>query len=330
MERIYIGTYWSEESRGVYRFLFDGKSGTMTEPVLYYEAKNAKWISLLGKSLSIPIERDGEAGTCFLVQEEEGAAAKGEFLTEKDTPCYILQEEDLVFTANYHEGTVLIYRLEEGRPKLIKRIENGDGAGCHQIMLHGSYLMVPCLTQDRVRLFDRDHGFEPAGEITFPQGTGPRHGVFNKAHTRLYLVSEWSSRLFIFQVRGPEFKLIQSMSVLPHDGDKDCHGGAPAPAAIRLTKDEQFLYLSVRGLNLIAVLDVSGETAVLLEHVSSGGDHPRDFILSKEERFLIVTNRFEGGIVSIERDTKSGLLGEIQGRIKMPEGVALVSEPGYE
>lgn len=330
MERIYIGTYWSKESKGVYRFLFDGESGAMTEPELYCEARNAKWISLQGKSLSIPIEEEGEAGTCFLEQKEEEAEVRGKILTEKDTPCHILQEGDLVFTANYHEGTVLIYRMKAGKPELMKRIENGKGAGCHQIMLHGSWLLVPCLVQDRVRLFDREHGFEPAGEITFPEGTGPRHGVFNKAHTRLYLVSEWSSQLFIYQVRGMEFKLIQSLSVLPGEEDRDRQKSTPAPAAIRLTKDERFLYLSIRGLNLIAVLDVSGEEAVLLEHVSSGGDHPRDFILSRDEHFLIVANRFEGGIVSIERDTKLGLLGEIRGRIRMPEGVALVSEPGYE
>ena len=41
----YIGTYHSEESRGVYHFTFNEKNGQMTEPELFYETENAKWVT---------------------------------------------------------------------------------------------------------------------------------------------------------------------------------------------------------------------------------------------------------------------------------------------
>ena len=44
----YIGTYYSEKSRGIYHFSFDPESGRMTEPELFYEAPNAKWVSAEG------------------------------------------------------------------------------------------------------------------------------------------------------------------------------------------------------------------------------------------------------------------------------------------
>lgn len=315
----YIGTYHSEKSRGIYHFSFHPDTGRMTEPELFYEARNAKWVSLNDRMMIFPVEKDGRAGTCFLELGDEGVRHAAEILEERQTPCYILQEGDMVYTANYHEGTVMVYRLQDGEPSLVKRIENGTGAGCHQILLHETMLMVPCLTQDRIRLFDISREFAPAGEILFPGGSGPRHGVFNREHTTLYVVSELSNELFVFHVKGSEFRLVQSLSVLPEGEVK----GA-ASAAIRLTADENYIYISVRGLNQLAVLHVGSHPVSVIQHVSSGGDHPRDFVLSGDERFLLAANRLEGGIVCMERDEATGLLGAVRQHVAMPEAVSLV------
>lgn len=317
----YIGTYYSEESKGIYHFTFDSENGSLTEPELYYEAHNAKWVCLNGSSMAFPIEKQGKAGTCFLELKEGQVSHAAEILEEKQTPCYILWQDDYVYTANYHEGNVMVYHLEKGVPSLVKRIENGEKAGCHQILLHESYLFVPCLEQNRIRLFDTEHDYTPAGEITFPAGSGPRHGIFNRRHTMFYVVSEWSSELFVFRVHGSEFTLMQTVSVLP-ERERENNGNAAA-AAIRMTKDERFLYVSVRGIDTLAVFDISGSGAAVIQHVSCGGVHPRDFILSRDERFLLVANRFEGGIVSMERDAESGLLKIPLHSVPMPEGVSL-------
>ncbi|MCC8025784.1 MAG: lactonase family protein [Clostridium sp.] len=319
----YIGTYFSGQSRGIYHFTFDPDSGAMTEPELFYEAKNAKWVSLKGNSMVFPIERPEGAGACFLEIKDGTVIREAEILEERQTPCYILQDGNEVYTANYHEGTVMVYHLDEGKPSLLKRIENGEGAGCHQILLHERWLLVPCLEQNRVRLFDRAHGYGPAGEIVFPEGTGPRHGVFNRDHSRFYMVSEWSNELFMFGVRGNAFTLMQTLSVLPEDRRED--KGLSA-AAIRLTGDERFLYISVRGADILSVFDVGKDRVSAIQHVTCGGAHPRDFILSGNEKFLLVANRFEGGIVIIERNVDDGMLkGPVHGA-DMPQGVALALE----
>ncbi len=318
---IYIGTYDSEESRGVFNTAFYAESGRLTEPELFYEAPNPKWGSVDKSSMALPVVRQGRAGTCFLELRDGAVVREEEILEEMQTPCYILLKDGYVYTANYHEGNVMVYHLENGKHSLVKRIENGARAGCHQILLHGDDLMVPCLEQDRIRLFDRMHGFEPVGEIRFPDGSGPRHGVFNREHTRFYVVSEWSNELFIYAVKGREFVLVTSMSVLPKDAEEKTKKAASA--AIRLTEDQRFLYISVRGADLVAVFEIRGDGAGLIQHVSCGGVHPRDMVLSANERFLLVANRFEGGIVSMDRDPGSGLLGSVRHRISMPEGVSL-------
>lgn len=319
----YIGTYYSESSKGIYRFSFDSVNGRVSEPELFYEAPNAKWISLNGRSMVFPIEKQGRAGVCFLTLDNDGKVIRSsEILEEKHTPCYILQHDNLVYTANYHEGNVMVYSLEESFPLLVKRIENGEGAGCHQILLHDTFLMVPCLEQNRIRLFDMNQGFNTAGQIIFPVGSGPRHAVFNNTHTKLYTVSERSNELFVFQVNGQEFVLTQTVCVLPdNDGGSDSQAAA---AAVRLSKDGRFLYVSVRGTNNLTVFDVSGDEAVVVQYISSGGVHPRDFILSEDERYLLVVNRFEGGIVSFKREKDNGTLIDTGYSTCMQEGVSLV------
>lgn len=323
----YIGTYYSEESCGVYCFNFNEETGEISKPELFYELQSAKWVSLYEELLVAPVEKNGRAGICLIRLGNDGVKSAYEILEEGQTPCYILQDEDYIYTANYHEGTVMVYCIEGGKPPhVVKRIENGTKAGCHQILLHDQYMLVPCLEQNRIRIFDRTQGFSETGEILFPDGSGPRHGVFNQAHTRLYVVSEWSNELFVFEVQGRDFKLIQTMTTLPKDEKGKNVSGEAAAAAIRLTGDERFLYISLRGQDLLSVLDVSGDKAVMLQHVSCGGNHPRDFILSGDERFIIVVNRFGGGIVSLARDVHSGLIGGICGRAEIPEAVSVVLE----
>lgn len=318
----YIGTYASEDSRGVYHFRWNEQTGEMTEPELFYEAPNAKWVSFYGDMMAFPIEKEERAGTCFLEIKNGIITQEHVILEEKQTPCYILQEGDFIYTANYHEGTVIVYRVEGGKPAIIKRIENGEKAGCHQILLHGPDLLVPCLIQNKIRFFDRDHGYEPSGELEFPEGTGPRHGIFNREHTRFYVVSEWSNELFVYEVLGREFQLQETVSVLPEEDQGQTRDAASA--AIRLTKDEKFLYISVREMDLLTVLDVSGEHVKAVQHVSCRGVHPRDMILSGNENYVLAVNRFEGGIVSIQRDEKSGRLGEIKHQVNMPQGVSIL------
>ena len=332
---VYIGTYNSDNSKGLYHFTVSQDTGIMSQPELFYEAPNAKWISLQRDSMAFPIEKQGKAGTCFLTLKEKEIDHVEEFLEEKQTPCYILQDGSSVYTANYHEGNVMVYHLEKGVPSLIKRIENGDRAGCHQIILHEPYILVPCLEQNKIRLFDKENGYIPAGEILFPKGSGPRHGVFNRAHTKLYVVSELSNELFIFNVNKNQFTLEQTLSVLPeasHLASADrvskkeresVKKAEPAAAAIRLTSDEKFLYISIRGLDILAVINVQGEKAAVIQHGSCGGVHPRDFILSPDENFLLAANRFAGGIVSIGMDRTSGLLKGLLDSVPMPEGVSL-------
>lgn len=310
----YAGTYQSPESLGVYSFTLDTGSGALEGPALYQESPDAKYLSLWNGWLAAPVAREAGAGVLLLDTGNPGGAAR-EALGEAVTSCHVEQDESRVYAANFHEGCVSVY--EKPGLNLIRRVEIAPKAGCHQVLFHGDFLLAPCLELDEIRLFRRDT-LEPAGAIPFPAGSGPRHGVFNKAHSRLFVAGQRSHSVFCFRAAGADFMLEAEASALPGPGRP-----ADETAAIRLSPEEDYLYVSTRGPDLITVFRVREHGLETVQHAGSGGKHPRDFILTGDGRFLLAANRFGGGIVCFRRDSSTGRLMEVCGRIPLAQAVAL-------
>lgn len=350
--RGYLGTYASSRSRGIYTFTLDRETGWLSVPELYCEVPDCKYLSLWNGALAAPVKREAGAGICLIdTSGEEGSVqivqgntninknqnSAWELLTESAPSCYVTQDDSFVYTANYHEGTVLIYQKSGGRRteetrqlearklKLVKTVENGRGAGCHQVLLHERYLLVPCLLQDRVRLFDREQGFAPAGELIFPKGTGPRHGCFDREHKRFFLVSERSNQVFTYRVTGKPgaeaFQLCECFEILnePWEG-----GETPATAAVRLSPDERYLYVSTRFADVLTVYQVEGTFLSMVQQTGSGGAGPRDVILTKDGRYLLAANRTEGGLVCFGLNPEDGCIENVCCRVPAVEAVSIV------
>jgi 6-phosphogluconolactonase (cycloisomerase 2 family) len=43
-----------------------------------------------------------------------------------------------------------------------------------------------CLLRDQILIYDRTQNWQQVGTLDFPQGTGPRHGIFTRT-VKLYL-----------------------------------------------------------------------------------------------------------------------------------------------
>ena len=207
----------------------------------------------------------------------------------------------------------VLQKTENGL-KLVQNVHIRQGAGCHQVMLWNDVILVPCLFLDRVMLFDRE--LNRTGSIDFNAGTGPRHGVFSKDGKTLYLVSELSNELFV--IESGTWKILSSISVLENNekNQRDT-------AAVRLSEDERFLYVSTRTKDIISVIDLTGETPRLIQTVSCGGRHPRDFILL--DGYLLSANRFSNTVVSFEIN-EDGTVGKQVSSIHVPEAVSLIAK----
>ena len=144
--------------------------------------------------------------------------------------------------------------------------------------------------------------------------------AFNHNNPIAYLLGELSSQVSIlnYDAATGQFKLIATLPTIPEDYTD--HNGA---AAIRLSSDQRFLYVSNRGHNSITVFAVSpdGRNLSELQQISTAGDFPRDFNFDLTEHFILVVNQNSSNGTLYSRDAKTGLLTEIQRDIPTPEAV---------
>ena len=85
-----------------------------------------------------------------------------------------------------------------------------------------------------------------------------------------------------------EFSEIERHATIPENFE-----GATKLAAVRLSHDQKFLYISNRGHDSIAIFKLgdNGSTISLVDIVASGGAFPRDFNISESDDFLVCAHQ---------------------------------------
>ena len=96
-------------------------------------------------------------------------------------------------------------------------------------------------------------------------------------------------------------------------------------AAIRISSDGKFLYGSNRGHNSIATYSICSSTCnlTLVDFYSSYGDGPRDFNLTPNEDFILISNQLTNNLTVYKRDMLNGSLKLIQKDVKVPSPVCI-------
>lgn len=314
----YIGTYTTGRSQGIYRFTFDPDTGTLSEPVLFAAVRNPKCVARKGSILASAIELEGRAGVALWDARHPCTPPFSMCCPEKQTPCHLRFSGSSLLAANYHEGLFTVYRTDSHNLSCATQIACGKKAGCHQSLGRRGFILIPCLEQDQVRIFDRK--FSPRGVILFPAGSGPRHGIFHPKDRTLWMVTERSHELYHFNYADTRYQLLQQVSILPKDHPEYA---ASTTAAIRLSPDGRFLYTSTRGADIMSVFALDADGAHLIQQAPCGGKHPRDFILSDDGRYVLVLCRDSDNLFSFPRDAETGKLGEIVSHIHVPEGSSI-------
>ena len=115
-------------------------------------------------------------------------------------------------------------------------------------------LLVPCLKEDRVRLFD----FNSAGRLNphYTQmalntaaGAGPRHMQFHPHYAVVYCVNELHGSVDVYQITaGGSYCRAQTLDALPAD-----FIGARWAADIHVTPDGRYLYISERTNSILSI-----------------------------------------------------------------------------
>lgn len=337
-EYIYAGTFEGDLSEGLYVFEFNREDyslrliQTVTDrqgPNFQAIHPNKQFLYSVGDDPFYDLEQSGTLSAYQINRENGMLELINEQSVQGRNTAHVSVDPlgEFVFVSNYTEGNVVMFRiLENGGISEAVDSRQHEGSSVnenrqnrphvHQAVpsADGQFLYVSDLGIDKIMIYEIDREAEqlvPASDPWFESepGSGPRHMVLHPNGKFAYSNEELSVTLAALSVDEETGALsqIQRLSMLPEGVERD---DSMSGADIHVSPDGRFLYASVRGENLLAVYEIDQDNGelTLVEHVSTEGDHPRNFMVDEKGEFAIVANRDSDHIVVFDRDTESGEL----------------------
>ena len=331
---LYVGTYTSGKSEGIYRYKVLPESGklnrsnsfksvnpsflTFDESMTYLYAVNE--VGDYGGKASGAVSAfaiDRSTGSLTLLNQEATLGAD---------PCYVTVDSKRknLLVANYTGGSVTVLPIRpDGSLGAATDVKQHEGSGpkeqqkgphAHCIILDRAekYALVADLGADKIFIYryDAARGKLTPNKQAFVQlqpGAGPRHLTFHPTEKYLYAISELDSTLTSFKYDDDdgELKHIETVSTLPSD-----FRGTSYCADVHIHPSGKFLYGSNRGHNSIVVFQVDRGNGKLklVEHVWTQGDWPRNFVIDLYGRSLFVANQRSDNVVTFSIDRETGRL----------------------
>lgn len=357
--RLYVGTYTSAASKGIYTLEMDVATGRLGPAKLAAETANPSFLALHpnGKFMYAVGElgdfqgRKSGAVSAFAITPQNGDL---KLLNQQPSggygPCHVVIHPDSqhVLVANYSSGSaaVLPIRLDGqlGEPTAVVQHEGTgpdpqrqQGPHAHAVQLDqaGRFAFVADLGLDKILVyrFGRDTGTitpnEPPAAKLAP-GAGPRHLAFHPNGRLAYVINELDSTVtaFAYHAESGTLQNLHSLSTLPT--------GFAEPnttAEIRVHPTGRFLYGSNRGHDSIAAFTVEPQTGRLtaIGHQSSGGRTPRNFNIDPTGRWLVAANQASDTLVVLKIDPATGSLSPtgIIANVPTPVCIAFAAPPTH-
>ncbi len=326
----YVGTYTNGEGKGIHIYDMDVEKGTLTERKTI-DVNNASYLvkSNNGKYL-YSIEDEGvkafrilEDGDLEVINEKPIGGMRG---------CYLSTDEKdkFLFVAGYHDGKVTVLRLKsDGAIGEITDEVFHKGIGgiaersfrphvnCVRLTPDQKYLCAVDLGVDHVKIYDFNHR---NGQIKLLDllrcelDSGPRHMLFSSDGKFAYVICQMKNIIDVYAYKsgskGPKFEKVQTMSTL--EGlDVEANGlyNNNAASALKLSRDEKYLYCSNAGKNTIAIFERNTENGELslFCNLPISGDYPKDIDVFPDCRHIMSLNHESGDLTlfAVNEETRA-------------------------
>jgi 6-phosphogluconolactonase len=335
-ERLYVGAYTWNSSRGVYCSGLDLGTGVLSATNLAGATTSASWVLLHpNRRFLYAVNEDGGKVVAFSVNAATGGLT---LLNQQDSngasPCHLALDQSgkFLFVANYTGGSFTVFPIQpDGR--LAAATAHMQHAGtaphvhCIALDRNNQFALVCDLGLDRVYSyrFDSLAGTVTANSVpwtTVPAGAGPRHLAFGPADRRVYVICEKNSTVIGFNYNATNGTLasFQTLSTLPSG-----YSGQKWAAEIAFHPSGRFLYASNRGYNSVAVFTVEAATGALtLVQQQPTGQTPRHFAIDPGGRFCLVANQDSDEVRLYAIDPQTGLLSSTAQKLSVSKPVCVV------
>ncbi|MBG9981774.1 lactonase family protein [Aerococcaceae bacterium DSM 111020] len=332
-----LGGYTKRENQGIQQISFDPESVSFSEPTLIAELENPTYVALnQAQDLLFAIHKEGDQGGIAGFKKVDGQWKLFDTEMGSDVPgCHLTYREasQTVYVANYHLGQIDVYQLTDDQLQHIQVVKH-EGNGPHENQ-DSSHVHFTGLNKAQDLLFVCDLGadtvtsytFEADGQITYahdielPGGTGPRHLVLDNEEEYAYVIGELDSTTISLKVSDDGvLTFVERYLNIPKEAVETSNG-----AAIRITKDNRFLYVSSRFYDAIIGYQLEGEGKLSkIQALPSHGEIPRDFILDETEQYLLVPHQDTDNIAIFEINQENGQLTFVHDETHAPECVCIM------
>ncbi len=345
---LFVGTYTSGKSKGIYVYEFNSKNGEVKWVSNTDSADNPSFLTVApdGKHLYAVNEiNKNNAGrvSAYAFDAETGNLS---FINQQSSgsehPCHIsiTKNGKWLTVANYTGGSLAAFPVNKDgsvQPFSQHIIHKGKSVNPdrqEKAHVHATFfspdekfLFTPDLGTDRVNIYqfngNASKPLQPAAVpyLTVDPGAGPRHLDFSPNKKHLYLMEEMGGAVTVYAYNNGAPKRIQRIATHPAD-----FKGQPGSADIHLSPDGKFLYASNRGdENNLAIFSIDAATGKLTNvgYQSTLGVQPRNFMIDPTGRFLLVANQKTNNMVVFKRDPVTGLLQQTLQQIEVPSPVCL-------
>ncbi|MBY7145071.1 lactonase family protein [Virgibacillus sp. NKC19-3] len=335
----FAGTYTRQSSEGIYGFVLDTEAGSLNEVQVAAKVGSPTYLTMSEDNRYLySVAQDGNLGgvAAFDIDKETGALEPiNRELKEGAPPCHLDIFQNELVTANYHEGTVELSRVNgQGAVEPVSSKIQDDGNGPHKRQekphMHyagytpdGNYVITADLGTDELKTYQVENGkLIHAHTFHTEPGSGPRHIEFHPSGNTAYLITELSSEVIVLDYNADQGSFVQKQSIRAIPADFHETNDA---SAIHISSDGRFLYTGNRGHNSITVFQVDEQSKELtfVEYTPTGGAWPRDFVLDPSEAFIIASNQHTGNLVLFSRDAETGRLTQLNSTVDVPEAVCV-------
>ena len=356
---VYVGTYTATNSKGIYNYRFDPKTGKLTPIGVAAEMANPSFmvtdpqhrflyaVTEMGQEPGADSYKKNGSISSFSIDRKTGALT---FLNKVDAggggSCHLVVDKTgkMLFVANYGSGNVASFAIKpDGSIGERTGFDQHTGSSvdparqkgphAHAVVLSpdNRFLFVPDLGTDQIKIYrvDAAKGTFTANDpeyATVKAGLGPRHFTFGRGAKFAYAVCEMGSSVVVFSYNPMKGSLtpVQTISNLP-----DGFTGIDNSAEIEMDRSGRFLYASNRGNDSITVfaVDPAKGTLTKVQVVPTQGNIPRNFALDPTGKYLVAANQKSNNLVVFSVDPKDGKLKAAGQMLDIPSPVDILFVP---
>ena len=328
---LFIGTYTSTTSEGIYTYRMNSETGQLTK-FSSIKSENPSFLAVDRSkrflyAVSEVQQFDGKSSGAVSAYGIDGPGLL-RFLNQQPSmgadPCHLTvdRRRGSLLVANYTGGNVaLLPILKNGTLGPAADVKQHDGSGpkeqqkgphAHCIILDAAerHALAADLGSDKVMIYRFDDetkkllpGKQPS--VSMKAGAGPRHLTLHPSGRYAYVINELDSTMTTLKYSNGSLETIDTVSTLPAGYTETSYC-----ADVHVSPSGKFLYGSNRGHNSIVVFALDAKTGKpsLVEHVSTEGNWPRNFVIDPTGRFLLVANQRSDNVVVFRIDAKTGRL----------------------